>query len=231
MLSLELVDRFATYLRQSMSRSFGAAIKSFAEGVKQRGLLSQIASQAIGDGSASARELLFSQKQLLKVAEEYLAEKPWITYFAGIKHIFFLRSKGITTASFKEFRDKEYADKVERYAETIAVTAEQEIDSQTQECLHELIILQQVEPLIDQALAGLEMLKHIPFEERRVFLHLAADDRSLMTKVWGGGGRDVRKLSFGISNFAIAAAAEGLKQSRCCRDEHQSTYLRARCFN
>lgn len=212
MLSLELDDTFAAYLRQSMSQGLGDKIKAFAEGVKERGLFSHIASQALGDSSAAARELLFNQKQLLKVAERYSLEKPWIAYFAATKHICFLRSKGITTASFKEFRDKEFADEVDRYAETIAVHAEKQLDSQTQEFLHELITLQQVEPLIDQAVDGLKSLNNIPIAERRIFLHPEMDDMSLTRKFFGSGGRDARQLSFSMSNLAIAAAAKALKQ-------------------
>jgi hypothetical protein len=213
MLSLELDDSFAAYLRQSISQGLGDKIKAFAEGVKERGLFSHITSQVIGDGSAAARELLFNQKQLLKVAEQFLQEKPWIAYFAATKHIFFLRSKGITTATFTEFRDKEYADEVDRYAETIALTAEKQLDSETQECLHELITLQQVEPLIDQAIAGLQMLRDIPVNERSVFLRPETDDRSTVQKFFGDGGRDMRKVTFGISKLAIAAAAKALKQN------------------
>ncbi len=213
MLALELDDSFAAYLRQSISQGFADKIKAFAEGVKQRGLFSQIASQALGDGSASARELLFNQKQLLKVGERYLPEKPWIAYFAATKHILFLRSKGITTASFTEFRDKEYSDEVDRYAESIAVAAEKQLDSQTQEFLHELLTLQAVEPVVDQAIAGLNILKDMTVEERHVFLHPEADDRSYMRKVWEDGGRDVLKLAFGLSSRAINAAANALKQN------------------
>jgi len=213
MLSLELEDSFAAYLRQSISQGLGDKIKDFAEGIKDRGFLSQIASQALGDGGAAARELLFNQKQLLKVAEQYLNEKPWIAYFAATKHIFFLRSKGITTASFKEFRDKEYADEVDRYAETIALAAEKQLDSETQETLHELITLQQIEPFIGQAVGGLEIMRDIPLHERRVFLHPETDDRSVIRKLFGDGGRDARKLTFGISQLAIASAAKALKQN------------------
>lgn len=213
MLSLELDDSFAAYLRQSMSQGIGDKIKAFAEGVKERGLFSQITSQAFNDGTATARELLFNQKQLLKVAEQYLQEKPWIAYFAATKHIFIVRSKGITTAAFKEFRDKEYADEVEKYAETVAVTAEKQLDSQTQEFLHELITLQQVEPLIDQAVAGLKMMKDISFAERRVFLYPETEKKSLAKVLFPDGARDVRRLTFGVSNFALAAAAKGLKQN------------------
>jgi hypothetical protein len=186
MLSLEFDDSFAAYLRQSISQGLGDKIKAFAEGVKHRGFLAQIASHALEDGSAAARELLYNQKQLLKAADQCSEQKPWIAYFAAAKHILFVRSKGITTASFKEFRDKEFADEVERYAEAIAVTAEKRLDSETQEFLHELLTLQQVEPLVDQAVAGLEMLNDVPVKERHVFLHPEADDRSLMRTLWVG---------------------------------------------
>lgn len=213
MLSLELDDSFAAYLRQSMSQGLGDKIKAFAEGIKEHGLLSHIASHALSDGSAAARELLFNQKQLLKVAEQYLREKPWITYFAATKHIFFLRSKGITTASFKEFRDKEYADEVEKYAETIAVTAEKQLDSETQEFLHELIMLQQVEPLLDQAMAGLGMLSDIPYEERHSIFYPTKESQSLVKALFNtDGARDMRKLGFSISSQFIKAAAKALRQ-------------------
>jgi hypothetical protein len=213
MLSIELDDSFAAYLRQSMSQGIGEKIKAFAEGVKERGLFSQIASHAFNDGSEAARELLFNQKQLLKVAEQYLREKPWIAYFAATKHIFFLRSKGITTASFKEFRDKEYADEVEKYAESIAVTAEKQLDSATQEFLHELITLQQVEPLLDQAIAGLGMMSDIPYEERHLILYPTKESQSLVKALFNtDGARDMRKLGFSISSQFITAAAKALKQ-------------------
>ncbi len=82
-----------------MTEGIGDKVKVFAEGTKDHGVLSHIVSHAFKDGS-SARELLFNQKQLLKVAEQYLPEKPWIAYFAATKHILFLRSKGIMSASF-----------------------------------------------------------------------------------------------------------------------------------
>ena len=130
------------------------------------------------------KQLVFQQKQMLLTAGEFLNEKPWITYFAAVKHIFFLKSLGITSSNFDSFTDKEYAQEVDRYAEKLAHEAEVRIDSDTQRFLQELILLQQTEPLIPQTIRALVSFSQIPLKEQKTVLFSDSNNQPPVSKLF-----------------------------------------------
>ena len=186
------------YLRESMSQSIGEDIKDAVRSV------TDALSLRFGRGKIDPKNLIFSQKQILQIAEQYLQDKPWITYFAALKHIVFLRSKGIDTAIFDDFKDKEYVLEVEKYAERMAASAEAMIDDQTQACLQELITLQQVEPLIPQCinLLGTRSAPEKTFWGKTAKFFESIDPYRERTKEW----------AVKLDKAFISRAAELLKQ-------------------
>jgi len=68
------------------------------------------------------KELIFQQSLFLRLAEEYLPLKPWVTYFASIKHFRLMEAKDVCTATFDDLRDKEFAVQVEATAEKLRET-------------------------------------------------------------------------------------------------------------
>jgi hypothetical protein len=207
MLDFEARDRFTSYLRESMSQSMLDDIKDVVKAAKN------VLSLRFGRGSNDPKNLVFQQKQLLQVAEQYLQEKPWITYFAAVKHIIFLKSKGIEAATFGDFKDKEYVLEVEKYAERLATSAEAKIDDETQTCLQELIVLQQVEPLIPQSIATLKRIADMSPEKREdireIILFPNRKRKSLLGQFFSPSRNEGTIIG---SRFAIRAAAERLKQ-------------------
>lgn len=202
MLDFEARERFETYLRESMSQSTGWPIADAVMSAK--GALSL----RFGRGKTDAKNLIFSQKQILHVAEQYLQEKPSITYFAALKHIVFLKSKGVDSAIFDDFKDKEYVLEVEKYAEHLATSAEAMIDDETQSCLHELVILQQVEPLIPRCIASLEDAARAPLAERERILF--GPEKTGLAKIFSNPSR--HEWAVKLDKMFISAAAERLKQ-------------------
>ena len=89
-----------------------------------------------------ARELIFQQSLLLKVAQETQSANPWAAYFAIIKHTLIMDDNRITTATFAAMRDKEFAQEVAAMAETIRETTAMNLDKETIENLEYLCKLQ-----------------------------------------------------------------------------------------
>ena len=197
-----------------MTKSTLDKFGEICQGIKEGGV-SHILNRALKGQSGKARNLLFEQKLLLKVAEKCLQEKPWITYFAATKNILFLRSQGVDTSAFDDFKDKEYAMEVEQYAEALATSAQALLDDETQGYLHELITLQQVTPLIAQALEGLQMMAGTSASARAQFIN--PPKRSLMNELFNPfapshAEQDIKNIGFSFSSSFINAAAAQLNQ-------------------
>jgi hypothetical protein len=212
--TFESHKQLAFYLRESMAQGIEGDIKDAIQGaVKffQSPLLSVLSKQ---DDDNKQKNLVFQNKQLLQVAEEYLQTKPWITYFASLKHILLLKSKGVSPANFNDFRDKEYALEVEEYAERLAISAEKLLDEDTKVLLQELIMLQQVVPLIPQSIVGLKSFARI-YRLRGERKGLLKDEKQpFMEKLFFGifFGPSLGDPAVAIHRHLITAAAEGLKQ-------------------
>ncbi len=214
MLSSERDEKFAAYLRVSMAKSTMDKFGEVCQGIKKEGF-SHILSRVLKSDSGKARNLLFEQKLLLKVAEKYTQNKPWITYFAALKNIVYLRSQGVDTSTFDDFKDKEYAMEVEQYAEALATAAEALLDEETQGYLQELITLQQITPVIIQALEGLKMLVGTSKEARELYIN--PPKRSLLNEFFNPFAKshaeqDVKNIGFSFASSFIKAAAKQLDQ-------------------
>lgn len=78
---------------------------------------------------AERKELVFQQNSFLDVASNYIEERPWISYLASLKHIALMEIQDISTASLREFVDKEYFVSVETKAKGILTTSKSHMDS------------------------------------------------------------------------------------------------------
>jgi len=212
MLSHEKDEKFAAYLRASMTKSSLEKFGELCSGIAERGF-SHLISKTFKSGTSEAKDLLFEQKLLLSIADKLTAEKPWISYFAALKHLIYLKSQGVDTSTFSDFKDKEYALEVEQYAESIALSAEKLIDDQTQEYLHELIELQQITSVLEQALVGLEMMAHSTSAQREAYINPPKVTLgSFLNPFNQNAPQDIRNASLSVYKTFITTAASQLKQ-------------------
>lgn len=93
------------------------------------------------------KELIFQQSLFLQVADKLHTSKPWVTYFATTKHFRLLTAKDISTATFNDLRDKEFATEVAATAERLRDSAAAKLDRETINNLDYLCQLQEVSPL------------------------------------------------------------------------------------
>lgn len=77
------------------------------------------------------KELIFQQSLFLQVAEELQTTKPWVTYFATTKHFRLMTTKDVSTATFNDLRDKEFATEVAATAENLRDSAAANLDRDT----------------------------------------------------------------------------------------------------
>ena len=63
-------------------------------------------------GQDKRKELIFQQKLFLDVAHDFVETKPWVAYFAAVKHLRVLDAKNVNTATFNDLRDKQFATEV-----------------------------------------------------------------------------------------------------------------------
>ena len=197
-----------------MSKSTLDKFGEICQGIKEGGV-SHILSRVLKGDAGKARNLIFEQKLLLKIAEKYTQNKPWITYFAALKNIVYLRSQGVDTSAFDDFKDKEYAMEVEQYAEALATAAEALLDEETQGYLQELITLQQITPVFVQALEGLRMLVGTSKTSRELYIN--PPKRSLLNELFNPFAKshaeqDVKNIGFSFATSFIKAAAKQLNQ-------------------
>lgn len=206
--TLEARDQFPLYLHESMSQGVLDDIKDAVKDVVNR--LSFLSNRG---GNDPKKELIFKQKQMLQVAEEYLQNKPWITYFASVKHLFFLKANGIDPSTFSDFRDKEYALEVQAFAERVALSAEEKLDEDTITFLQELIILQQIEPLIPESIRALTTLAATPLDERKRVISPENSKRSLAGKLFFPKPPSKNEWAIKMDRYFISKLADMLKQS------------------
>jgi hypothetical protein len=197
-----------------MAKSTMDKFGEICQGIKEGGF-SHVLNRVLKGDSGKARNLLFEQKLLLKIAEKYTQDKPWITYFAALKNIVYLRSQGVDTTAFDDFKDKEYAMEVEQYAEALATVAEALLDEETKGYLQELITLQQITPVIVQALEGLRMLVGTSAQARELYIN--PPKRSLLNELFNPfakshADQDVKNVGFSFATSFIKAAAQQLNQ-------------------
>lgn len=202
--TLEARDEFPVYLHASMSQGLLDDLKGAVKEIVNK---LSFPLKRINDPK---KELIFRQKQMLQVAEEYLQEKPWITYFAAVKHLFFLRANGIGSSSFDDFKDKEYALEVESYAEKLASSSEKQIDEETQMFLQELIVLQKIQPLISQSIAALRSVSKMPLADRKEFF-APKKPKTVMGSLFSHGSSS-SEMVIDVNMFFIKKIAEELKQ-------------------
>jgi hypothetical protein len=109
------------------------------------------------------KELIFQQSLFLKIAEEYLPVKPWITYFATIKHFRLISAQDVSTATFNDLRDKEFAVQVEAIAESLRESAVLTLDDESKTNLDHLCVLQEISPLVLAAARALAAISSSTF--------------------------------------------------------------------
>ena len=113
-------------------------------------------------GQDKRKELIFQQKLFLDVALDYVETKPWVSYFAAVKHFRVVDANSVNTATFNDLRDKEFATEVASAAESLRDSSTQLLDTETIECLEELSILQELSPLLPAARSTLSELRSSP---------------------------------------------------------------------
>jgi hypothetical protein len=104
------------------------------------------------------KELIFQQSLHLEVAKEYLPTKPWVTYFATIKHFRLMSAKDVNTAAFNELGDKQFASEIAATAEELRDAAAHALDDETRANLNYLCGLQEATPLIAAARNALDTI-------------------------------------------------------------------------
>jgi hypothetical protein len=142
----------------------------------------------------SRKELIFQQSQFLRIAEECLRVKPWIAYFATIKHSRLMAAKEVSTATFDDLRDKEFSVQVEEAAENLRVAAIQALDDETKTNLDHLCVLQEISPLVLAASRTLAEIASSPHREATL-----AAARGTMPK----GGSSLMSLSVVLIIFSF----------------------------
>ncbi len=119
-------------------------------------------------GQDKRKELIFQHKLFLDVAHDFVETKPWVAYFAAVKHLRVLDAKNVNTATFNDLRDKQFATEVTSAAESLRDSTAQLLDKETISCLEELGILQELSPLLPAAQNSLSELTSSPLHPAAV---------------------------------------------------------------
>jgi hypothetical protein len=108
------------------------------------------------------KEIIFQQSLHLGVAAEYVSIKPWVVYFATIKHFHLMSAKNVSTAVFNDLNDKAFAAKVASTAENLQNAAGSALDDQTKQSLEFLCTLQEAASLLLVARSSLDTIASSP---------------------------------------------------------------------
>jgi len=119
-------------------------------------------------GQDKRKELIFQQKLFLDIAHDFVETKPWVAYFAAVKHFRVLEANEVSTATFNDLRDKEFATQVASAAESLRDSTAPLLDGDTIQHLDELSVLQELSPLIPSARSALSEIETSPHHSAAV---------------------------------------------------------------